>query len=141
MVFQTFHIPSVDWLVNVFYEVEKKDAARVMGVLDDMGFRGDDLASAEKMLRRGEPNQGFTISNSRERCSVIVMTWTTSADQFANTFDHEKRHLAIHISDVCGMDVRGEEYAYLAGSIAQRMFGIARKFLCECCRRKQRITT
>lgn len=137
MVSQTFHIPSLDWLVKVYYEAERKDADRVSRTLDDLGFHGEDRASAEDILRSGKPNMGFTISNSRARCSVTVMSWTTSADEFANTYDHEKRHLAIYIADGCGIGLRGEEYAYLAGGIAQKMFGVARKFLCDCCRKKK----
>ena len=30
-----------------------------------------------------------------------------------------------------------EEYAYLAGAIAQKMFKIARQFMCDCCRKKR----
>lgn len=137
MTSQTFTIPAVGWLVKVFYEAERKDADRVLSTLEGLGFHGDDLASADDILRAGKPNTGFTISSTRRRCSVILMSWTTSADQFANTFDHEKRHLAMHIADGCGIDVHGEEYAYLAGAIAQHMFSVARKFMCECCRRKR----
>lgn len=137
MVYQTFSIPSLGWAVKVFYEVGRNDADRVMRTLDAMGFGGQDLTRAERVLRRARPNTGFTISSSDLKCSVVVMCVTTSAEQFANTFDHEKRHLTIYIADGCGIDVHGEEYACLAGAIAQKMFGVGRRFMCDCCRWKQ----
>lgn len=30
-----------------------------------------------------------------------------------------------------------EEYAYLAGAIAKRMYGVAKMFMCDCCRKKR----
>lgn len=35
-----------------------------------------------------------------------------------------------------GVDPYGEEEQYLRGYIGQKMFLVAKKFLCECCRKK-----
>ena len=61
---------------------------------------------------------------------------TTSAEEFQNTFDHEKGHLAMHISSALKIKPYGEEYQYLTGEIGQSMFKIAKRFLCDDCRQK-----
>ena len=56
------------------------------------------------------------------------------------------RHLTRHIEQANGIDPYGEEAAngidpygeeaaYLAGSVGQKMFPVARKFICEHCRK------
>lgn len=62
--------------------------------------------------------------------------WFTSAEEFQNTFDHEKGHLAMHISSALKIKPYGEEYQYLTGEIGQSMFKIAKRFLCDDCRQK-----
>lgn len=51
-------------------------------------------------------------------------------------FDHEKGHLAMHISSALKIKPYGEEYQYLTGEIGQSMFKIAKRFLCDDCRQK-----
>lgn len=91
------------------------------------------------MLRTGEYNTGLTYSNRKCQCSVVVIGLTTSPEQFQNTFDHEKGHLAMHIGNALDIDVFGEEYQYLTGAIGQKMFKIAKRFLCEHCRKELKI--
>lgn len=137
MVSQTFYLRGWDWTVKVFYETERKDADRVMDALRRVCGPGEALADAMDLLHHGQRNTGLTYTSSRKRSSVVVISRTTSADEFANTFDHEKRHLSMHIADACRIDVHGEEYAYLAGAIAQKMFPVGRQFMCDCCRGKR----
>lgn len=68
--------------------------------------------------------------------SIVVIGLTTSAEEFQNTFDHEKGHLAMHISSALKIKPYGEEYQYLTGEIGQSMFKIAKRFLCDDCRQK-----
>lgn len=79
---------------------------------------------------------GITYSNFKHKCSIVVIGLTTSAEEFQNTFDHEKGHLAMHISSALKIKPYGEEYQYLTGEIGQSMFKIAKRFLCDDCRQK-----
>lgn len=45
----------------------------------------------------------------------------------------EKGHLCRHISQAFGIDPYGEEAQYLSGYVGQKMFPVAKKFLCEHC--------
>lgn len=84
----------------------------------------------------GFGNIGITYSNFKHKCSIVVIGLTTSAEEFQNTFDHEKGHLAMHISSALKIKPYGEEYQYLTGEIGQSMFKIAKRFLCDDCRQK-----
>ena len=64
----------------------------------------------------------------------MLISPTTSASEFQSTFDHEKGHLVMHIAEVEGIDVHGEEYQYLAGEVGRRMFKVAKRFMCDTCR-------
>lgn len=44
-------------------------------------------------------------------------------------------HLCRHISKAFGIDPYGEEAQYLSGYVGQKMFPVAKKFLCEHCRK------
>ena len=79
---------------------------------------------------------GFTYSNLKGRCSVMVIGLTSSPAEFQNTFDHEKGHLAMHICEIDKIEPFSEEYQYLTGEIGQLMFPVAKNFLCEHCRKK-----
>lgn len=88
------------------------------------------------MLRSNTYNTGFTYSNFKHKCSIVIIGLTTSADQFQNTFDHEKGHLAMHIAEALNLDILGEEFQYLTGEIGQKMFRKAKRFMCDQCRVK-----
>lgn len=81
-------------------------------------------------------NNGLTYSNFFARVSIIVIGLTETPDEFQNTYDHEKGHLAMHIAEADDMDVFGEEYQYLVGEIGKRTFSVAKKFMCEHCRKE-----
>lgn len=65
---------------------------------------------------------------------MVVIGLTTSSEEFQNTLDHEKGHLAMHIAEALDIDLYKEEFQYLTGMIGQVMFKIAKRFLCDHCR-------
>ena len=136
MIRQVFDIPQYSWSVTVYYAVTGYDVWRIMQELERLGCEGDDLERAYRNLTSGERNSGITYSNTEERKTLVFIGRTSSAAQFQNSLDHEKGHLVKHISLAFGLDPYGEEQQYLSGEIGQRMFPVARRFLCEHCRRK-----
>lgn len=108
----------------------------ILDELEKIGCSKHELVNAEDLLREGEYNTGLTYTNTKSRCSVVVIGLTTSSEEFQNTFDHEKGHLAMHVSSALHIEPFGEEYQYLTGAIGQKMFKIAKRFLCEHCRKK-----
>lgn len=134
MIVQNIYLEDLDWHITVYYAVNEYYADEILDELKFVGCSKPELKKAERMLRNKFYDSGMTYSNFKERYSVLVIGLTTSAEEFQNTFDHEKGHLVMHISDAYNIDPYSEEYQYLAGIIGQKMFKIAKRFLCDHCR-------
>jgi hypothetical protein len=100
-----------------------------------MGCGKKELRKAETLLKRGSYNVGLTYSNFKDQHSIVVIGLTSTPEEFQNTFDHEKGHLAMHIGKALNIDIFGEEFQYLTGEIGLKMFKIAKRFMCEHCRK------
>lgn len=135
MIVQDFYIPKYDWEVRVYYAVDCYYTGRIIADLRRVGCRGADLMDAFRNMRSCSLNTGITYSNTRDRQTVMVIALTSSPDEFQNSWDHEKGHLCRHISKAFGIDPYGEEAQYLSGEVGQKMFPIAKRFLCEHCRK------
>ncbi len=75
---------------------------------------------------------GLTYTNYDERCTIMVISRTTSPEEFWNTLDHERGHAVEHIASALGLDNDGEEKQYLAGELAREMAPMAKHFICGC---------
>lgn len=104
--------------------------------LYNCGCRGYSLRKAYRNLTEGNLNTGLTYSSFRNHETVMVLSLTSTPEQFQNSFDHEKGHLCRHISQAFGIAPYGEEAQYLSGYVGQKMFPVARKFLCKHCRKE-----
>ena len=120
--------------MRVFYAVTTYWVWQIIKELRRIGCVGEKLEMAYRNLSSGNLNTGLTYSNFERRETVMVIAKTSSPEQFQNSFDHETGHLCRHISQTFGIDPYGEEEQYLQGYIGQKMFPVAKKFLCECCR-------
>ena len=136
MVLQHISLPEWDWDGLVFYETVPEDAGIIIAALKMAGCFGEDLERARANVTSGKPDTGLTYTDRELRNTVMVIGHTTSGRQLWNTLDHEKGHMAEHIADALDIDRRGEEYQYLKGAIAQEMYPVAKKLLCERCRGK-----
>lgn len=135
MVEQTIYLLDWDWICRVYYETGPEDCDRVLHDLHRLGCRSWNYSRARRNLSEGRLNTGLTYSNYEERESVMCLGRSTSAEEFSNTYDHEKNHLAKHICRALGIDPFGEEASYVSGAINQQMFRTAKHFMCEHCRR------
>lgn len=125
-----------DWEVDVYYGVTHFDVGEIMERLNQIGCDGRTAYLAYQNLSSKGLNTGLTYSNFGTKQSVMVIGIADSSKQFINTLCHEQFHLSAHIGKVYFMDMYGEEICYLMGHIAQEMFKVSRKFICECCRKK-----
>ena len=133
---QEFYLYDYYWNVKVFYVVDSIPIDYVLNELEKIGCDEKDLLAANLVLNNGTNNKGLTYSNLKERESIIVIGETSCPAEFQHTFDHEKIHLAMHIGKYFNIDPYSEELAYLVGDIGLEMFPIAKKFLCEHCRKE-----
>ena len=136
MITQDIYLPAYGWHCRVYYAVTGYWADTILEDLRRIGCAGADYRRARKNLYAGHLDTGLTYSNRRIGESVMVIGLTSCAEEFAHSYDHEKGHLLRHISSAFGIDPYGEEQQYLSGDISKEMFPVAKKFMCECCRRK-----
>ena len=134
MIRQEFYLDDWDWYVMVFYAVDTYYMDEILDELENLGcIYADEI---EEDLTQNPYNNGLTYSNVSKRVSLIVIGLTETPDEFQNTYDHEKGHLAMHIAEEDHIDVFGEEFQYLVGEIGKKTFPEARKFMCEHCRKE-----
>lgn len=133
MIKQKFKLEKYSWKVYVYYDATKDDIEEVVANIKNIHLPNSYIKSAYTILDRGSLNKGLTFTNSREQSTVIVITKTTSASQFVNSFFHEIYHLVNHIAQVYRIDYNSEEVCYLAGHIAQIMHRQCNHLMCECC--------
>ena len=86
------------------------------------------------MLESNELNTGFTYTDEEKHVTFIVISETTSAAEFFNTFIHEIGHSATHIAQYYEINPYSEELQYLYGEIALQMFQEANELMCDTCR-------
>jgi len=134
MIIQDIYLDRWDWSVRVFYEVDTIYINKIIEDLRDI----EDYDAEENVLGlvNSVYNAGYTFSHPKYRASIIVITKTTSPDEFQSTFDHEKGHLAMHIASFENIDVQSETFQYLVGDIGKKMFKVAKLFMCDCDKHK-----
>ena len=135
MIRQEIYIPRYDWRVRVWYAVTGYHTQTIMRALEEIGCDEARLKDAYWQLRTGGINSGLTYSNYRNRESVVVTALTSSAMEFVDSFEHEKRHLVTHIAKAMRIRMRGEEICYLDGWIAKKMFEKCHVLMCDGCRK------
>lgn len=136
MIVRKIHIPEADWNVCMYFALDTYYVEDIMQSLCDIGCDSQRAKQAYENMMADKKNTGFTYSNYRNRESVMVVSKTTSAEEFFNTTVHELTHLASHIANACQYEPTGETIAYIIGDVAKEIFPDIRHLLCECCRNK-----
>lgn len=133
MIVQTVYLPWYDWHIKVYYAVNAYYTDEILEELADFNPAVSEYSNVKELMEDYKYNTGFTFTDYKKKKSLVVIGLTTSPEEFQNTFDHEKGHLAIHIAKYYDVDPYGEEFQYLAGEIGKRLFPIAKKFMCKHC--------
>ena len=138
MLSDKIYIPKYGWRVHFFYAVTCYHIDEIMDCLDKLECPDDFKRRAYENMSSCRLDTGITYSNSKLKESVVVIGLTSSKEEFFNSFCHEKRHLEDHIAQTFGMQISGEEIAYLSGNISGYLFESISPFLCqcECCKNK-----
>jgi len=136
MIIQEFTVDRYDWLVRVFYLIDTFPLGEIIESLQELGCdEGEAYDTAESLELEGY-NVGATYSNMYKRESLVIIGKADSAEEFYDTFDHEKGHLVMHICIADSIDPFSEKFQYLSGEIAGSMFSAAKELLCEECRKR-----
>lgn len=134
MITQLVYLKDYDWLIKVYYAVDTYYTDEILDKLESIHCNSNVYEEAKDLMTNSTHNKGFTYTDIVNRYTLIVIGITDNAEQFANTYDHEKGHAAMHIAEALGLDLLGEEFQYLQGTISQNLFKKARRFMCDHCR-------
>ena len=135
MIVQDIYLEDYDWCIRVYYAVDQYYISNILIDLLDINCSKDVFFKIKELMEARKKNIGFTYTNPDMRASLILIGITSDADEFQSTYDHEKGHLVMHISQTLDIDPYSEEYQYLAGEIGKRMFKEAKKLMCDSCRK------
>lgn len=110
-------------IANPDQRMSKIQACDYIGVsrLENLGCPDDVLHRAASRIEDYE-NSGFTFTNQEEHKSIIVINRPDSAEEFIDTYNHEKNHVEMHICKEFGIDPYSEKAAYLSGQLAKKLF-------------------
>lgn len=136
MITRVFHISQHDWIVKAYIDTTLEDADVILGELKSIGADMDIMSKAYRNLRSGELNTGLTYASPWNRETVIVVSRSTSAEEYFNSIVHEIAHAGVYTCDALGIDLKSEQAAYFQGGLARDLFPCIKGFLCECCRQK-----
>ena len=104
---------------------------QVLDMLEGFKCDKDVMKSVYKSMEEACEDTGFTYSNFRSRCSVMVIHKASSIGEFINTFEHEKNHLEMHMCEALDINPYSEEAAHMSGNLAQTILEEALSLIVE----------
>lgn len=131
-----FYIEQHDWLVKAYIDTTHEDADVILNDLESIGADMDTMRLAFRNLRGGLKNTGLTYTSRWNRVTIMVVSESTSSEEFFNSLVHEMCHAKTHICDIEGIDLKSEQASYFIGGLARDLFPHIKHLLCECCRNK-----
>jgi hypothetical protein len=137
MIRRDLYIKKYDWQVHIFYRVTCYYTEEIIGLLKSIDCPKDKAREAYNNLVSCKLDTGVTYSNYKLRKSVMVISKTSSPEEFLNSLKHECRHLEDHIATAFKMPIGGEEVAYLAGYLGRMLYEDVQLFICDCRKHKR----
>lgn len=137
MICQDILLRTVPWHIRVYYAVTTYYADEIIDDLIAIGCRGGTLIEAKNNLWSGHLDTGLTYANPDRREAIMVIGKASNGGQFYNSLIHEQLHLLSYIAKKHDLDPYGEEIAYVAGELGNKMYSKAKGLICDCCRPKQ----
>lgn len=130
MIAQRLLIKRYGWQLNVFYAVHSYFVEDITAELRKIGCPDNFIAEARENMAAQRLNRGLTYSNYRRRATVMVIGLASSPGEYANSIAHELWHFAVHLSRALGLDIEGEDPAYLIGDTMMAMMPAVVPLLC-----------
>lgn len=134
MLKRSIDIERYSWHVDFFFALTHYEQPPILSCLRSLDASRSVMERVREKMTDDDVNTGFTYSNPRKRSSVVVIGKSSCGAEFLNSFCHELRHLTDDIALEEGMQIAGEEPAYLTGDIALLLSDIVCKLTCKHCR-------
>lgn len=132
MIFRDLYIGR--WHACFVFAPDGYDDNAILDILYDLDASDYILVKAEKKMREGRPNEGFTFANPAMKEAVVVIGPTTSGKQFQNSMAHEIDHLSDNIAEWYGVKNHPEGTSYLTGDTTMALADIICRLGCDRCR-------
>ena len=116
---QNLKMDRFDWCITIYYTVDDTQKKEIIDKLKEMECDKETLESIERNLKKATDDTGFTYSNYKNKCSIVVIHKASSIGEFINTFEHEKNHLEMHICEALDINPYSEKAAHMSGDLAQ----------------------
>lgn len=110
-----------DWIIEIYIIVQNPNIQCIINRLENLGCPDSILHKAISRINDYE-NSGFTFTNPEQHKSIIVINKPNSAEEFIDTYNHEKNHVEMHICKEFGINPYSEKAAYLSGELAKKLF-------------------
>ena len=130
MIRQKIYLDNYDWDITMFYAIHGYYVDEIVGSLVDIGIRGDKLERAKELLEKGSVNTGLTYVKDGK--AVCVIGKASSANQYADSIQHEIMHLSVFIAKSEGIPLDSEEVCYIGGEIARKAWSRTKLLTSEC---------
>lgn len=134
MKIRDLRIRKYDWRLRIYYAVTCYYTDEILKSLINIECPEELMDRISMHLGKCNMDTGFTYSNKELRKSVIVVGMHSSPAQFINSFEHELRHLIDDVSQTCGLEMAGEDVAYLTGDINTALWKDIHEFICCKCK-------
>ena len=121
------------WIVDFIFFVAYFYIDGILSCVYDCGASERVMQQAEELMLSCKYNCGFTFANPDEYRAVVVISPTTSGEEFQDTLVHEIHHLAVAIAAELGIDLESETPAYIAGDAARALAAVVCELGCSHC--------
>ena len=132
MITAEVRIRKYDWKIRIYLAVTCYYTDEIMDSLSRIGCPPDIMNRAYNNMTQCALDTGLTYSNSHR--SVMVVARSSSPAQFLISFEHELKHLTDHIAAAEGLEIGGEDVAYLTGNLNSLLWEYIHPFVCCKCK-------
>lgn len=118
MIIQKIYLERYDWNVVIYYNISTKEEVKTfINYLKQHNCPARDVNRISKLIPR-KKDIGVSYSVLDTNLSIIGIGHFSSCDEVLNTIIHEFDHVQNAICRKYGIDISGEEAAYIIGHLA-----------------------
>lgn len=125
------YLKEYDWTIYAHFAVTRNNADEIFNKLIQYGSRYNEALDACAIIENNKPNCGITYSNHILKTTILVISKTTSAKEFVDTFVHELSHIQNHIIKTYHLDNNSEQVCYMIGDIAKQLYTKCSRLFCN----------
>lgn len=125
------YLKEYDWTIYAHFAVDKTNIEEIFDKLIQYGSSYHQAQDACAVIEEDKPNYGITYSNHILKTTILVISKSTSAKEFIDTFVHEVSHIQRHIIKTYHLDSDSEQVCYMIGTIAKRLYTKCSRLFCD----------